>query len=88
MITEIRKNYRIYDIALLDLVGSLVGGYAVGNYIGINPYIAAMSTIPIGVGVHLMLGVRTKLTKVTKMWLLIQIMSDTYVGMIIRFFLK
>ena len=90
MITELRKNYRVYDIALLDLVGSLVGGYVVGKYIGINPYIAAVSTIPIGVGVHLAFGVKTKLTKVTKLWFLNQMINDTYIYRVhrtVRYFL-
>ena len=69
VIDELR-SYRIpigdMNITVFDLSGSLIGGYLFGKLIGVNPYLTAGLSIPVGIVVHEMVGVETQISKKMK----------------------
>jgi hypothetical protein len=66
-IKDIREKFpRVLRISTFDLGGSLLVGYYLGKYIGIDPKVAAVSTIPLGIAVHHAMNIETEITKYYK----------------------
>lgn len=64
MIEKLRSvKIDIFDakVAVFDLAGSLILGYFIASKLKINPFIGAMSTIPLGFIVHEIVGIKTPL---------------------------
>ena len=54
------RSIRLSDIALFDIITATWGMYIVGDYFG-YPKLGASLTIPIGMIVHRVIGIKTKL---------------------------
>lgn len=55
------RSYRVYEIALFDVIIAIIGMVILANYLNINVLYAALSAIPIGIIVHQILGINTEL---------------------------
>jgi hypothetical protein len=60
------RSFRIKGFAIFDTSLSLVAGYVLGIYLGYNPILMALVSIPIGEAVHAALGVETEGIKLIK----------------------
>ncbi len=60
VLTDLR-SHRVYDIAIFDLVLSIVAAEYIFRYFGYQPYTGALLAIPIGVLAHALFGIDTEL---------------------------
>ena len=58
---QVLRSVRIHDIALFDLVTSIVGCELVFRYFGAPKYTGAVLAVPIGMATHHVLGIKTKI---------------------------
>ena len=54
---------RIFGLALFDLALTAVGAYLISKWIHINPILAFIGLIFIGIGIHGFFGVNTQLNR-------------------------
>ncbi len=59
-LTDLR-SHRIYDIAIFDLVLSIVAMEYIFRYFGYKQYTGALLAIPIGILAHALFGINTEL---------------------------
>lgn len=57
------RDYRIANIAIIDVVVSVVGMEYIGQRMGYQPGLGALLAIPLGIVVHKTLGIKTELNK-------------------------
>lgn len=62
VITELRK-FRILKVAVVDVVGSILVCESIGRRLGYPEYAGALSAIPIGILIHVALGIPTQLNR-------------------------
>lgn len=55
------RSYRISEMALFDIIASVIGMIWLSSYIDISKLNAALLAIPIGVITHWVLGINTEL---------------------------
>ena len=58
---QVLRSVRVHDVAVFDLVTSIVGCELVFRYFGAPKYTGAILSVPIGMATHRMLGIKTKL---------------------------
>ena len=67
---EILRTPRIevldMKIAVFDLSLTMIGGYFIGKTLGYNPWLVAVSMIPLGIVVHEIMGVETEISRKIK----------------------
>lgn len=57
------RSYKVFDVALFDMAGSMLGSSFIGSRLGYDPIFSGLVSVPISIGLHMLVNVETELTR-------------------------
>ena len=54
------RTYKVFDIAIFDMGASMLGSSFIGSRLGYDPIFSGLISVPLSIGLHMMVNVETK----------------------------
>jgi hypothetical protein len=60
------RTYKVFDIAIFDMGSSILGSSFLGSRLGYDPIFSGLISVPLSIGLHMLVNVETELTRFYK----------------------
>ena len=60
------RTYKMFDVAIFDMGASMLGASFIGSRLGYDPIFSGLISVPLSIGLHMLVNVETELTRFYK----------------------
>ena len=60
------RTYKVFDVAIFDMGASMLGASFIGSRFGYDPIFSGLISVPLSIGLHMLVNVDTELTRFYK----------------------